>query len=122
MCLLTRKYLSSPVNDLTNSLKILNSSKTDLFQLYYVHSNQEIWQRCGPSGSDSVWARLPCCFWKGPLKEDFPDIYLITFFGVRNFGSTSPMRVIFSLLKKLKIKCRFQKCRENSRKSLFFLR
>ena len=44
-----------------------------------------------------VWAQLPCCFSKGPLKKDFLNIYLITFFGVRNFGNTSAMRVIFFL-------------------------
>ena len=32
------EYLSSPVNVLTNSLKILNSTNIDLFQLNYVHS------------------------------------------------------------------------------------
>ena len=42
-----------------------------------------------------IWARLPCCFSKDPLKRDFLDIDLTTFFGVRNFGNTSAMRVIF---------------------------
>ena len=31
----------------------------------------------------SVSARLPCYLSKGPLKEDFLDIYLTTFLGVR---------------------------------------
>ena len=34
---------------------------------------------------------------KGPLKQDFLDIYLTTFSGVRNFGKKSAMRVIFFL-------------------------
>ena len=49
-----------------------------------------------------VWARLPCCFWKVPLKRDFSDIYLTMFFGVRNIGKASAMSVIF-FLKMIKI-------------------
>ena len=41
-------------------------------------------------------------FRKGPVKKDFSAIYLITFFGVRNFRNTSAMRVIF-YVKMLKI-------------------
>ena len=39
--------------------------------------------------------RLTCCFTKSPLKGDFWEIWLTTFFGVRNFGNTSAMKVIF---------------------------
>ena len=39
LSLLRREYLSSAVNVLKNSFKILNSSKIDLFQLNYVHSD-----------------------------------------------------------------------------------
>ena len=42
-----------------------------------------------------IWARLPCCFSKDPLKRDFLDIDLTTFFGVSNFGNTSAMTLIF---------------------------
>ena len=87
---------------LTNSLKILHSTKIDFFQLNYVHSDQKIWRSCRRVDWNSVWAHLPCCFWKGSLKRDFSNIYLITFFGVRNFRNTSTMRVIF-FLKMLKI-------------------
>ena len=38
--------------------------------------------------------RLPCCFPKDPLKQDFLDIDVTMFFEVRNFGNTSAMRVI----------------------------
>ena len=41
--------------------------------------------------------RLPCFLSKGTLKRDFLDIYLTTFFGVRNFENKSAMRVIFFL-------------------------
>ena len=43
----------------------------------------------------NVWSSLTSCFPKGPLKEDFLEIYLTKFFGVRNFGNTSAVRVIF---------------------------
>ena len=39
LSLLSGEYLSSAVNVLTNSLKILNSSNIELFQLNYVHSD-----------------------------------------------------------------------------------
>ena len=32
---------------------------------------------------------------EGPLKLDFLDIYLTTLLGVRNFGNTSAVRIIF---------------------------
>ena len=34
---------------------------------------------------------------KYDLRQEFLDIYLITFWGVRNFGNTSSMRVMFFL-------------------------
>ena len=34
---------------------------------------------CSDADFNSVWARLPCCLGKGPLKQDFFDIYLATF-------------------------------------------
>ena len=33
--------------------------------------------------------------WKGPLKLDFLDIYLTTFFGVRKFKYTKLIKAIF---------------------------
>ena len=33
----------------------------------------------GNSDLNSVWARLPCCFSKCPLKRNFLDIYLTTY-------------------------------------------
>ena len=65
-----------------------------------------------------IWARLPCCSSKDPLKQDFLDIDLTTFFGVSNFGNTSAMRVIFSL-KIFKILTRFQKCKKKDEKKFF---
>ena len=40
---------------------------------------------------------LPSCLWKGPLKREFSDIYFATYFGVRNFGNASALRMIFCL-------------------------
>ena len=61
---------------------------------------------------NNVWARLPCCFLKGPLKPDFLDIDLTMFFGTRNFGYTSAMRVIY-FLKIFKIRTRFENPKKN---------
>ena len=36
-----------------------------------------------------------CLLWKTPLERDFTGIYLITFFGDGNLGTTSGIRVIF---------------------------
>ena len=66
----------------------------------------------------SVWARLSCYLSKCPLKRDFLEIFLTTFFGVRKFKNTSAMRVIY-FLKIFKIQSTFEKCREIWRKYLF---
>ena len=66
----------------------------------------------------SVSVRLPCYLWKGPLKRNFLDIYLTTFFGVRKFRNTSAITVIF-FLKMFKIKSKFRKCKKNGK--IFFL-
>ena len=58
---------------------------------------------------------------KGPLKWDFLDINLPTFFGVHNFANTSTMRVMF-FKKMLKILSTFKKCRKKLRKKIFFQR
>ena len=67
----------------------------------------------------NVWSHLPCCLSKGPLKRDFLDIYLTTFFAVRIFANTSAMKVIF-FLKLFEILAAFQKFRKRLRKSFLF--
>ena len=62
----------------------------------------------------------PCYLLKGPLKWDFLDIYLTTFFGVHKFKNTSAMRVMFSL-KMFKNESKFQKCKKKSKKFFCFL-
>ena len=49
---------------------------------------------CCRSDCNSVSTYLLCCLSKSPLKHDFLDIYLTTFFGALNFGNRSDMTVI----------------------------
>ena len=87
LSLLRTEYLSSPVNVLTDSLKILHVTKRDLFQLIYLHIHQWLWWWWCPWDGIRVSALLPCCLLRCSLKRDFLDIYLITSSGVRNFGN-----------------------------------
>ena len=48
---------------------------------------------------------------EGPLKRDFLDVYLTTFFGVRQIENTSAVRVIL-FYKILKIESKFPKCKK----------
>ena len=80
---------------LKNSPEILAIIKRDFFHFNCVHSDQQIWYKWCHSYFSTVWSYLLCCLSKGPLKRDFFDIYLTTFFGIRNFGNTSVMSVIF---------------------------
>ena len=63
---------------LTSSTKIWHVNKRDFFRLNWLGSDQRIWWRCYDADFNSVWARLPCCLSKGPLKRDYLDIYLTT--------------------------------------------
>ena len=59
---------------------------------------------CCRSDFNSVSARLPCYLSKGPLKRDFLDIYLTTFFGVLIFKNTPAMRlIVFGKFSKLNL-------------------
>ena len=73
------RYFSSAVNVLRSSPKIWHVNKREFFQLNLFGSGRWIWSKCCDEDLNSAWARLPCCFWKGPLKRDFLDIYQITF-------------------------------------------
>ena len=79
LSLLGGEYLSSTVSVLTNSRKILYSTKRGYFQLNYLHSVHKMSQRCCHPDCSCVLTRWPCCLLKGTLKEDFLDVYLITF-------------------------------------------
>ena len=66
------------------------------------------------------YGALPRSFVKGPLKRDFLDIYLITFFRVRKFKNTSAMRVAF-FLKMFKIESKYLKSKKKKIKNIFFV-
>ena len=69
---------------------------------------------------NSLSTGLPCYLLKCPLKRAFLYIYLTTFFGVRQFKNTSPMRVIF-FLKMFKIESTFQNYKKKKKKQKKFL-
>ena len=112
LSLLRREYLLLAVNVLPKSLQALYITKGDLFQLNCLHSDQQICSTCCRSDFNSVCVQLPRCFSKGALKKDFLNIYLITFFRVRNFRNTSAIRVIF-FLRIFKIWAKFQNWKKN---------
>ena len=67
--LLRREYLSSAVNGLTNSPKILHITQRDFFNLNYIQRDQKIWLRHCRSALNSVSAvyHVSCrsILWKG---------------------------------------------------------
>ena len=67
LSLLRTGYFSSAANVLRSSPKIWHVNKRDFFELNFLASHQQL------------WARLPYCFSKDPLKREFLDIYLATF-------------------------------------------
>ena len=97
LSLLSKIYLWPTVNVLRNGPRILHITKRGFFQLNCLDSDQWICYRCCCSDFNSKRSHLLCCLWKGPLKLDFLDIYLTAFFGVRNFGNTWAIRLIFFL-------------------------
>ena len=72
---------------------------------------------CCLSDFKSVLPRFPCYLLKGPLKGDFLDIYLNTFFGVPKLKNTSRMRVI-TFLKIFKTESKFGKCKKKNKKKM----
>ena len=116
---LGREYLSSEVNALTKNPKILRIARRDFFNPNCFHRDQEIWQRCCRSDFNSVSSRFSCYLSNNPLKGDFLDIYLTTFFGVHNSKNIFAMRVIF-FLKMFKIQSKFRKCWKNWEKVFRF--
>ena len=56
-----------------------------------------------------------------PLKQDFLEKYLTTFFEVRNLANKSAMKLIF-FLQMFKISSRFRKCKKKLRKSFLFFK
>ena len=77
--LLRRGYFSLAGNVLTSRPKTWDVNNRDFFQLKWPASDQWSEQRCCDGDFNSDSARLPCCLSKGPLKQNFLDIYLTTF-------------------------------------------
>ena len=77
--LLKRGYFSSASNVLTSSTKILHVNKRDFFQLNWAGNDHWIWQKCCGIDFNSAWQHLPCCLSKGPVEQNFLDIYMTTF-------------------------------------------
>ena len=70
--------------------------------------------------SSNFRSHLPCSLSKLPLRREFLDIYLTTFFAKRDFGKTSAMRGIF-FWKCGKFYLHFKNAAENSEKAFCFL-
>ena len=119
--LLRREYLSSAINELTNSPNILHITQGDFFNLTCFQREQWILYMFFCSDFNSASARFSCYLSNEPLKLDFLDIYLSTFFGDCRFKNTSAMRVIF-FLKMLKTESKFRKSKKKLRKCFSFLR
>ena len=64
---------------LTSSPKIWHVNKRDFFEHNFLASDQWIPWKCCDADLNSVWAPLPYCLSKHPLKWDFLDSYLTTF-------------------------------------------
>ena len=94
--LLKREYFWLPLSVLGKCLEILHITNRDLAsQLPSKWSINMV--KVLSFKFQQISARFPCCFPKDPLKRDFLDIDVTMFFGVRNFGNTSAMRVILFL-------------------------
>ena len=83
-----RKYLSSAISLITNSPKISDITKRDIFQLHFPHSNEKIWSKCCRVDFSSLSNTLACWLSRGVLKRGPLAIYLTTSLTVRNFGNT----------------------------------
>ena len=68
------EYLLSVINGSTNSLKISDQTKTDVFQLSLPQNEEKIKEKCCRADFDSVTDPLTHCLAKGLLKQDLLDI------------------------------------------------
>ena len=112
--LLRREYLSSALNELTKSPKILHITQRD-FQRYLSSQGSINIVNVLSFRFEPYFARLSCYLSNNPLKGHILDIYLTTFCGVRKFKNTSAMAIIF-FLKMFKIESKFRKCNMQSLK------
>ena len=88
MPLVTRQYLSSAINGLRNSPKIFNIIKRDFFNPNCVHRINKY----GQGDFFQLWTVFRpvyhVTYRRVLLKLTFLDLYLTTFFGVRQFKNT----------------------------------
>ena len=80
LSLLRTGYFPSAANVLTSSTKIFQFNRGEFFLLNWPGSDQWLWWPCCDADLNSSLARLPCFLSKDPLKRDFLEIYLTTFF------------------------------------------
>ena len=90
--LLKTGYFPSEANVLTSSPKISHVNKRGFFKHNFLASDQWIWWRGCDADFNSVWARLPYCLSKHPLKRELLDIYYLTTFSE---SVTSKMRYLW---------------------------
>ena len=88
-------YLSSVANVLTNTPKISNFHKRNIFQLILFQSDCKIWNKCSHAGFTSVWHPLTRWLSKEVLKRCFLESDLTKSLAVCNFGNTLAITIIF---------------------------
>ena len=79
LSLLKTGFFSSDASVLTSSPKIWHCKNRDFFQLNWLGSDRLIWSKCCHTDLNIGSAPLPCWLSKGPLKQEFLDIYRTTF-------------------------------------------
>ena len=95
LSVLRREHLPSAVNVLTNNLQNLHIYR-DISSNSVALTVINKYDKCDVVDFSTVfWSSLACCLSKGLVKEDFLEICLTAFFGVRHFRNTSAMKVIF---------------------------
>ena len=100
---------------LTNSHKIRDNSKTEIFNLILFQSDQKIRQKYCRAFLTSVLEPLACWLPISVLTLGFLGILVTRRFAVHNFRKKEPLRLFF-FSKVFKILCRFCKCRKKFRK------
>ena len=73
---------------LTNSLKISDQTKRDVFQLNFSDINGKLGSKCCCPDFSSVWDPLTQGLWKGVLKQELLSIKVTTLFGINSIGNT----------------------------------
>ena len=86
--LLTERIFFIRSQCVKNGLKILDTNKTDIFELKFSQSDGRIWYNYCREDFSSVCDPLICWLSKVFLKCDSLDSYLTTYFAVYNFRNT----------------------------------